>query len=182
MLGHVQQPNCGNIAPTKPNLLRTGVSPEFRLRPLLSGDCRILAAGVRRRVSPEFRLRPLLSVHGIRPGRGGHAGVAGVQAPAFVERPCSPPLKQDSSRVAGVQAPAFVERGTKFPWHGNLPSCVAGVQAPAFVERVCRCSTRSPRNTGVAGVQAPAFVERTRRSTTGSTPWSCRRSSGSGLC
>ena len=61
------------------------VSPELRLRPLLSA----LRAepGVRLvLVSPELRLRPLLS--GRRPCRnaGRGQGVAGAQAPAFVER------------------------------------------------------------------------------------------------
>ena len=63
--------------------------------------------------------------------------------------------------VAGVSAPAFVER-TKRPPPTSRPSTVAGVSAPAFVERR-RFTRTSPRDTAVAGVSAPAFVERRRR-------------------
>ena len=38
------------------------------------------------------------------------SGVAGVQAPAFVERPIDDDRPIHVTRVAGVQAPAFVER------------------------------------------------------------------------
>ena len=67
--------------------------------------------------------------------------------------------------VAGVSAPAFVERFTLDPvLYALTCACVAGVSAPAFVER----SSRPRRgHTGlygdrVAGVSAPAFVERAR--------------------
>ena len=135
-------------------------------------------------MSPEFRLRPLLSDAGFDWMRGRLESVAGVQAPAFVERSSS---KTNGLRmckcVAGVQAPAFVERRRSRsaigPTAGVSPEFrlrpllsdgdwrrgvegsagVAGVQAPAFVERAsCRpCGIAPP---GVAGVQAPAFVER----------------------
>ena len=66
-----------------------GVSPEFVLRPLLSerlGDHRLNRL---QRVSPEFVLRPLLS--GVRRSWQSRprSRVAGVCAPAIVERPCA---------------------------------------------------------------------------------------------
>ena len=70
------------------------------------------------------------------------AGVAGVSAPAFVER-AGRGSSGDRARlrsVAGVSAPAFVERRQK--GRANLRRIngerVAGVSAPAFVERACR--------------------------------------------
>ena len=61
------------------------VSPGFRPRPSLSGQpCR--AAFIPPRVSPGFRPRPSLSVEVIRMTEKGGGRVAGVQAPAFVER------------------------------------------------------------------------------------------------
>ena len=62
------------------------MSPEFRLRPSLSGEAVRRDRGGPCHVSPEFRLRPSLS--GERPCtmRRGVGGVAGVQTPAFVER------------------------------------------------------------------------------------------------
>ena len=67
---------------------RTGVSPGFTPRPSLSGLCP--------RRSPRSFIR-----------------VAGVHAPAFVERAGTGPVSPigPSSGVAGVHAPAFVERG-----------------------------------------------------------------------
>ena len=85
------------------------VSPEFRLRPSLSA-ARLGRLGRLAHVSPEFRLRPSLSErhrHG-QPVGGGR--VAGVQAPAFVERTRTTAAAASRACVAGVQAPAFVER------------------------------------------------------------------------
>ena len=99
--------------------------------------------------------------------RGGISSVAGVEAPAFVERDgqsvrrtdhggvktVSPGWKPRPSlsvstdiarlycgsaiRVAGVEAPAFVERrvGPAYACRRSMPVRVAGVEAPAFVER-----------------------------------------------
>ena len=67
-------------------LLVVVVSPEFRLRPSLSGRTRVGKPRRSTHVSPEFRLRPSLSGSD-EPGHPGRrAGVAGVQTPAFVER------------------------------------------------------------------------------------------------
>ena len=89
-------------------------------------------------MSPGFMPRPSLSGE----GRGVifHSGgrVAGVYAPAFVERAVS--LRQwtaTSASVAGVYAPAFVERGRNMICVRCLRS-VAGVYAPAFGERLWR--------------------------------------------
>ena len=121
------------------------------------------------------------------PGRASR--VAGVYAPAFVERLRRSATRREVTdrRVAGVYAPAFVERchrrasrtsvkGQVSPEFMLRPSLsdlmlhrrldpdpgVAGVYAPAFVERDARWLWRGSRRSGVAGVYAPAFVERGR--------------------
>ena len=113
-------------------------------------------------------------------------GVAGVHAPAFVERsrgvsahrrrravsPGFTPRPSlsvglrgagggQSAGVAGVHAPAFVERRCPRWCGAGAGSCVAGVHAPAFVERA-PTAAGSPSRRSVAGVHAPAFVERCR--------------------
>ena len=164
------------------------VSPEFMLRPSLSagGDGR--RRHYRGGVSPEFMLRPSLSALAHAVIRSTLVQrVAGVYAPAFVERhhragwqldaergKVSPEFMlrpslsgqgegvddRRAGRVAGVYAPAFVERRTRTVHSCTGRSGVAGVYAPAFVERASR--TRATRGTSrcVAGVYAPAFVER----------------------
>ena len=127
--------------------------------------------------------------------------VAGVDAPAFVERPGpSPSSDRCGSGVAGVDAPAFVERScsaalracsTVSPGLTLRPSLsvrvvahlrgrevdgVAGVDAPAFVERRPRWPPSAPAYWRVAGVDAPAFVE--RRRSTGCSSWSLPVSPG----
>ena len=63
-------------------------------------------------------------------------GVAGVYAPAFVERLEGHEVTETGlKRVAGVYAPAFVERDVVIINYDVLPQRVAGVYAPAFVER-----------------------------------------------
>ena len=61
--------------------------------------------------------------------------------------------------VAGVNAPAFVERSGSPDSSAAATSSVAGVNAPAFVERTTARRRRSAAGSGVAGVNAPAFVE-----------------------
>ena len=137
-------------------------------------------------VSPEFVLWPSLSDPHVRQRPEQHPCVAGVCAPAFVERSPAQSGAVAYAGVAGVCAPAFVERcvqdaGHPFPLAGvagvcapafversearrslRFPrACVAGVCALAFVERCRRSQTRRSRRSGVAGVCAPAFVERT---------------------
>ena len=127
------------------------VSPGFTPRPSLSGASGDAPSRRCPRVSPGFTPRPSLSAgdrHQHRPGGG---GVAGVHAPAFVER----------GLISGPHAP---------------PASVAGVHAPAFVERSGGCPTRPRRRPRVAGVHAPAFVERGRRRTIRS--WAARVSPG----
>ena len=86
-------------------------------------------------VSPGLTLRPSLSgaLQLVVPETV--QGVAGVDAPAFVERPWGSIDYSGEIGVAGVDAPAFVER----PW-GSIDYSgeigVAGVDAPAFVERL----------------------------------------------
>ena len=166
--------------------VRRPVSPGFMLRPSLSDDGRGACAELPQRVSPGFMLRPSLSA-GMRQRRDRPAGgrVAGVYAPAFVERAraAGRPARRACS-VAGVYAPAFVERGGRVYWQ-RLPTevaGVAGVYAPAFVERARPAHGGSSRSPRVAGVYAPAFVERSwgwRRRT--SCAARCRRGLCSGL-
>ena len=67
---------------------------------------------------------------------------------------------QPRKRVAGVYAPAFVERVHQKDHHVHQRARVAGVYAPAFVERgLCRHQIHQ-QEYRVAGVYAPAFVER----------------------
>ena len=111
------------------------------------------------------------------------SGVAGVHAPAFVERSLASFTLSSSARVspgftprpslsvlprgrlpgAGRVSPGFTPRPSLSgaPGHriGEGAACVAGVHAPAFVERTTRVST-PPAPSCVAGVHAPAFVER----------------------
>ena len=116
------------------------------------------------RVSPEFMLRPSLSAMQCSRVRSHPpAGVAGVYAPAFVERGESRcPPRRTPSGVAGVYAPAFVERyGIAF---NPGPHC--DPVSPEFMLRPSlsaggRARGRENRFRGVAGVYAPAFVERT---------------------
>ena len=182
--------------------MRHHVSPEFMLRPSLSGPvctARELAMGV----SPEFMLRPSLSVASpLRGSAGLRAGVAGVYAPAFVERASAggssvrtgavspefmlrpslsvarqhraPPSNVYVRCVAGVYAPAFVERPRSYvvrSW--RVGSSVAGVYAPAFVERSQVVGHVERDGVGVAGVYAPAFVERRTPTTTARTSRRC---------
>ena len=132
-------------------------------------------------------------------------GVAGVHAPAFVERWKTNPHQTRFQRVAGVHAPAFVERTTPSPM-GVGRCCVAGVHAPAFVERrnsdaggVSNPSVSpgftprpllsavlprlaSAEGSSVAGVHAPAFVERPDGTDEIEVVIECRRGSRPGLC
>ena len=85
-------------------------------------------------VSPELTLRPSLSVSGPRRRRESGPGVAGANAPAFVERFPARRAPFVNPGVAGANAPAFVER-TAACWATTTTACVAGANAPAFVER-----------------------------------------------
>ena len=62
------------------------MSPEFMLRPSLSACESTEDPGPGRGVLPEFMLRPSLSVAVANGLSRQRAGVAGVYAPAFVER------------------------------------------------------------------------------------------------
>ena len=92
------------------------------------------------------------------------SSVAGVDAPAFVERCKSlAPSAARRASVAGVDAPAFVERTGRFTSDGAprfvspglmpRPSLSARHIAGVMPRRGCRWQS-------VAGVDAPAFVER----------------------
>ena len=88
------------------------MSPGLMPRPSLSvGDLEASPQDADE-VSPGLMPRPSLSGGHRRPLRRRlRARVAGVDAPAFVERRPRRESVHGSSRVAGVDAPAFVERG-----------------------------------------------------------------------
>ena len=85
-------------------------------------------------MSPGSRPRPSLSVDDLVDSLALDACVAGVSAPAFVERYRTMQTRSYVACVAGVSAPAFVERSVRWLRH-SAARCVAGVSAPAFVER-----------------------------------------------
>ena len=142
--------------------------------------------------------RPSLSGAAGRGPRRRRASVAGVDAPAFVERPSLAVIRQSIPRVAGVDAPAFVERsrsaaGVAPPMDvspGLMPRPslsdiderrrveldrrVAGVDAPAFVERILSQLVGNGYGR-VAGVDAPAFVERHKGAFDTTVAYACRR-------
>ena len=105
---------------------------------------------------PEFRLRPSLSAFQRIISVMRFARVAGVSAPAFVERLHQQPILDQWLLVL----PEFRLR----------PSLSGGWRG-----WVCAESMR------VAGVSAPAFVERARVTSTTSSKSVCCRSFGSGL-
>ena len=78
------------------------------------------------------------------------AGVAGVHAPAFVERRDPRQHTAESPRVAGVHAPAFVERCRR-----QVLAPMPGLVSPGFMPR--------PSLSGLQGKRRrlDAFVERT---------------------
>ena len=161
------------------------VLPGFTPRPSLSADRR---QQIRRdgRVLPGFTPRPSLSVG--RAGCVGHQrpGVAGVHAPAFVERASGPSRANRRDVLPGFtprpslsveKVEAAISSNDVLPGFTPRPSLsvptvarrllqlrgVAGVHAPAFVERPAAGSGISSRPSRVAGVHAPAFVERAQQ-------------------
>ena len=119
------------------------VSPEFRLRPSLSvlhADATLECEASS--VSPEFRLRPSLSASrgAMILGQAPSGGVAGVQAPAFVERLQIPVRRRSTADHLTRVSPEFRLRPSlsgdeSGDGQGRTFRRVAGVQAPAFVER-----------------------------------------------
>ena len=101
-------------------------------------------------VSPGSRPRPSLSAPFYARRVAQRCGVAGVSAPAFVEREHADLVMHDvPQRVAGVSAPAFVERGCR-PQAASVPACVSPGSRPrpslsesrdgegAYAHRRCR--------------------------------------------
>ena len=110
------------------------VSPGSRPRPSLSGE-------------PEGRVEDRL------------AGVAGVSAPAFVERTKTITRQSTTGSVAGVSAPAFVERGIGSEVYASVCAVSPGSRPRPSLSGHGGQPV-SHEGTGVAGVSAPAFVER----------------------
>ena len=86
-------------------------------------------------------------------------------SPGFMPRPSlsdnlGKQLPLNEECVAGVYAPAFVERITSGMIGILFIAGVAGVYAPAFVERLLDWRSFDKVIESVAGVYAPAFVER----------------------
>ena len=58
-----------------------------------------------------------------------------MKAPAFIERGAArPDERAGRRRIAGVKAPAFIERAMSGARRERAPR-IAGVKAPAFIER-----------------------------------------------
>ena len=161
-------------------LTRPEVSPGFTPRPSLSGRPRGAGWEARRDVSPGFTPRPSLSGGRRQDDAGVHSRVAGVHAPAFVERP-SPHRRSWPSQVSPgfTPRPSLSERScgrrdgrhpAVSPGFTPRPSLSAAPPAP-----------KPPACPGVAGVHAPAFVERGSAATHASPSAACRRGSRPGL-
>ena len=136
------------------------MSPEFILRPSLSGNSGAAALLSSWRVSPEFILRPSLSEDG---------QLLDTLAPL--------------RRVAGVYTPAFVERWSRLPRCWRSPAHVSPefILRPSLSERVLMAPSRAT-SARVAGVYTPAFVERASMARDPRRPAEvCRRSLYSGL-
>ena len=157
------------------------VSPGFTPRPSLS----VLPGARRRRVayrvSPGFTPRPSLSADGAR----GRAAGGGRVSPGFTPRPSLSDCGRETrslfdTSVAGVHAPAFVERTSAIAmtWAGN---CVAGVHAPAFVERASGSRRSSlPCRVSPGFTPRPSLSASTRASNLPGHV-TCRRGSRPGL-
>ena len=117
------------------------------------------------------------------------SSVAGVDAPAFVERALHPSVTAMAQRVSpglmprpslsvprapsgrlqprrvspGLMPRPSLSAGAASRSRDRAGRCVAGVDAPAFVERAPSTIRPTATQTCVAGVDAPAFVERGRR-------------------
>ena len=163
---------------------RCVVSPGFMPRPSLSVLLIVELFLPCPHVSPGFMPRPSLSGHDRARPRTVRGGVAGVHAPAFVERACGSSPTAQSRRVSPgfMPRPSLSDRVARDPgrrlhvspgfmprpslsaserdWRRIGPDRVAGVHAPAFVERSSADAAATCACAGVAGVHAPAFVER----------------------
>ena len=159
-----------------------GVSPGSRPRPSLS-DVYRQRVPCRRGVSPGSRPRPSLSVSSPCHGYKRTPCVAGVSAPAFVERITTFRISRPLASVAGVSAPAFVERSkSDLASSPNLRVSPGSRPRPSLSG--VRVGTRANGPRGVAGVSAPAFVERAAVTVTSGrrvSPGSRPRPSLSGL-
>ena len=147
---------------------RHPVSPEFRLRPSLSGASVRAGSPRGREVSPEFRLRPSLSDVADERLHTAVKSVAGVQAPAFVER---------RIRCLGTdQVCAELQGRTKDEAHLSLASAIELI----LVQSCDRCRgsrpppRRSPESPGTE--DPPGAVHTGHRRLTGPrpsrSPWS----------
>ena len=141
-----------------------GVSPGFTPRPSLSGDHRQRRARWRADVSPGFTPRPSLSAEREAVIRTSTPSVAGVHAPAFVER--TPDQTGDQVTVPPAVSPGFTPRPSL---SDGEPRFQAGHQ------RRCRRGSRPGLRLSDAGHPQPRrrrgvspgftprpFVERTR--------------------
>ena len=142
------------------------MSPGFTPRPSLSdgGELRLQHLP---RVSPGFTPRPSLSAGEHRPADAADsaAGVAGVHAPAFVERA---PFQRPATGRSPEVSPGFTPRPSLSGGDRGSDSAGVGV-SPGFTPRPSLSAgddaVRFRRGPGVAGVHAPAFVERRCAST-----------------
>ncbi len=157
------------------------VSPGFTPRPSLSErDWPEIV--LHARVSPGFTPRPSLSGADRLRVPDERPGVAGVHAPAFVERASGATNRQHARQVS----PGFTPRPSLSAVQG-AGVCPSGHRvSPGFTPRPSLSDgpahhrPRAPRGR-VAGVHAPAFVERGPNRDGLPTCRSCRRGSRPGL-
>ena len=162
------------------NLVAVQVSPGFAPRPSLSATCTdgITPIGG---VSPGFAPRPSLSAQAQREDLPGGRRVAGVRAPAFVERgPAT-----STGWCGRAVSPGFAPRPSlSAPTHRRRPPAGHRV-SPGFAPRPSLSAPLGEPHPGgrgrVAGVRAPAFVERAPARPAPRRDPPCRRGSRPGL-
>ena len=135
------------------------LSPESMLRPSLSGELVSTLPCGEPRLSPESMLRPSLSGHGQQAFAGyGLLSPESMLRPSLSGPPCRKPLFL-AGAVAGVYAPAFVERLVRVCCASTSlllsPESMLRPSLSVFLPVLGLGSGAS-----VAGVYAPAFVER----------------------
>ena len=125
-------------------------------------------------MSLGFTPRPSLSDRGKIRARAGIPGVAGVYAPAFVERrKCFDNCKGKHNVSLGFTPRPSLSAFHRAPDHTSAPVVSLGftprpsLSGPSF-------DGQRQGDTGVAGVYAPAFVERPGTVSRNTVLWWCR--------
>ena len=137
------------------------MSPGLMPRPSLSAPVVVIFVSRHVRVSPGLKPRPSLSGNPddlnnprrcVSPGLMPRPSLSGW---AVLEGRCL-----ELSRVAGVDAPAFVERGCQARRLDRILRVSPGLMPRPSLSADALSLTVVVKLAGVAGVDAPAFVER----------------------